>query len=69
MYPRNEEERTRGKNCGFVKYFTREDAELAMEELDGILIFGNELKIGWGKAMPKHSGRDMMTGELTIQNL
>jgi RNA recognition motif-containing protein len=68
MYPRNDEERTRGRNCGFVKFFEREDAELAMEELDGILIFGYEMKIGWGKAMPRHS-KDITTGALTIQNV
>ena len=68
MYPRNDEERIRGRNCGFVKFFEKEDAELAMEELDSILIFGYELKIGWGKAMPRHS-KDMMPNALTIQHM
>lgn len=69
MYPRTEEERGRGRNCGFVKFKEKEDAELAMDELDGIILFGYEMKLGWGKAMPKYSQRDANTGYLNINNV
>ena len=38
MWPRTEEERQRGANCGFVAFMIRRDAELALKELDGYFI-------------------------------
>ena len=35
MWPRNDEERLRGRNCGFVAFMTRRDAEAALEDLSG----------------------------------
>ena len=35
MWPRNDEERLRGRNCGFCAYMTRRDAEAALEDLSG----------------------------------
>ena len=35
MWPRSEEERSRGKNCGFVAYMNRRDGEKAMNGLQG----------------------------------
>ena len=35
MWPRTEEERSRGKNCGFVAFMNRKDGERAMNALKG----------------------------------
>ena len=35
MWPRTEEERSRGKNCGFVAYMKRKDADKALETMKG----------------------------------
>ena len=35
MWPRTEEEKARNKNCGFVAYMNREDAEKALEHFKG----------------------------------
>jgi len=52
MWPRNDEERLRGRNCGFVAFMTRRDAEAALEDLSGKEIDGYEMKLGWGKGVP-----------------
>eukprot|EP00198_Chlamydomonas_reinhardtii_P008180 XP_001697517.1 predicted protein [Chlamydomonas reinhardtii] len=52
MWPRDEEQRRKGRNCGFVGFMKRDDAEMAMRKLQGIILHGNELHIGWGKAIP-----------------
>ena len=36
MWPRTEEERSRGRNCGFVAFMNRKDGERAMFALKGI---------------------------------
>jgi RNA recognition motif-containing protein len=69
MYPRTAEERSRGRNCGFVKFIEREDAELAMEQLEDIVLFGYEMKLGWGKAMPKSTFSNAKIGYLNINNV
>ncbi|KAK9865024.1 hypothetical protein WJX84_002089 [Apatococcus fuscideae] len=51
MWPRDDDQRRRGRNCGFVAYTTRESAQNAKDELNGIMLRDNELKIGWGKAV------------------
>ncbi|XP_037089762.1 U2 snRNP-associated SURP motif-containing protein-like [Pollicipes pollicipes] len=52
MWPRNDEERLRGRNCGFVAFMTRRDAEAALEDLSGKDVEGYEMKLGWGKGVP-----------------
>ncbi|XP_036071240.1 U2 snRNP-associated SURP motif-containing protein isoform X2 [Oryzias melastigma] len=49
MWPRTEEERGRTSNRAFVAFMTRKDAERAMAALDGKVIMGFEMKLGWGK--------------------
>lgn len=55
MWPRTDEERRRGRNCGFVQYSTREDALAAKDAIEGQYVDGRRLKVGWGKAcaLPK----------------
>ncbi|XP_050314384.1 U2 snRNP-associated SURP motif-containing protein [Anthonomus grandis grandis] len=56
MWPRSDEEKARGRNCGFVAYMSRKDGERALRNLNGKDIFGYEMKLGWGKAVviPTH---------------
>lgn len=56
MWPRNDEERNRNKNCGFVAYMSRKDAERGLNNLNGKMIFDCELRVGWGKTvlLPTH---------------
>ncbi len=37
MWPRSEEERARGRNCGFVAFMNRKDGERALTALQGML--------------------------------
>ena len=52
MWPRTEDERSRGKNCGFVAYMSRKDGERALHALAGKDIDGFEMRMGWGKPVP-----------------
>ncbi|KAG5896697.1 hypothetical protein JTB14_002542 [Gonioctena quinquepunctata] len=56
MWPRSDEEKARGRNCGFVAYMSRRDGERALKNLNGKDIHGYEMKLGWGKAViiPPH---------------
>ncbi|XP_034034438.1 U2 snRNP-associated SURP motif-containing protein isoform X2 [Thalassophryne amazonica] len=49
MWPRTDEERCRTSNRAFVAFMTRKDAEKALAALDGKVIMGFEMKLGWGK--------------------
>lgn len=51
MWPRSEEEKQRGRNCGFVAYMSRLDAERALRCLNGRDVMGYEMKLGWGKSV------------------
>lgn len=51
MWPRSEEEKSRGRNCGFVAYMSRVDAERALKNLNGRDVMGYEMKLGWGKSV------------------
>ncbi|KAH9291274.1 hypothetical protein KI387_043539 [Taxus chinensis] len=51
MWPRTEEERRRQRNCGFVAFMNREDAQAANDEMQGVVIYDYELRIGWGKSV------------------
>ncbi|KAB0801313.1 hypothetical protein PPYR_05667 [Photinus pyralis] len=56
MWPRSDEEKARGRNCGFVAYMSRKDGERALRNLNGKDILGYEMKLGWGKSViiPPH---------------
>lgn len=49
MWPRNDEERCRTSNRAFVAFMTRKDAEKALASLDGKVVMGFEMKLGWGR--------------------
>ena len=51
MWPRTEEERLRNRNCGFVAFMCRRDAERALKTLNGKTILGFEMRLGWGKSI------------------
>jgi len=36
MWPRSDEEKARGRNCGFVAYMNRKDGERALSALQGL---------------------------------
>ncbi|CAN3365012.1 protein Nam8p [Diutina catenulata] len=38
-----------GKNCGFIKYSTREEAEEAIGRMQGFIIGGNRVRLSWGR--------------------
>lgn len=38
-----------GKNCGFLKYSSREEAEEAILAMEGFIIGGNRVRLGWGR--------------------
>lgn len=38
-----------GKNCGFVKYASREEAEDAISNMEGYVIGGHRVRLGWGR--------------------
>ncbi|XP_056656187.1 U2 snRNP-associated SURP motif-containing protein-like [Monodelphis domestica] len=52
MWPRTDQERGRKRNCGFVAFMNRIDAERALKNLHGKMIMSFEMKLGWGKAVP-----------------
>jgi U2-associated protein SR140 len=52
MWPRTQEEKDRNRNCGFVSFMKREDADAALREMDGKNLMGYIIKVGWGKAVP-----------------
>ena len=52
MWPRTEEEKARGRNCGFVAFMNRKDGERALANLQGKDVMDFEMKLGWGKAVP-----------------
>ncbi|KAF5296912.1 hypothetical protein FQA39_LY12269 [Lamprigera yunnana] len=56
MWPRSDEEKARGRNCGFVAYMSRKDGERALHTLNGKDVLGYEMKLGWGKSVviPAH---------------
>ncbi|KAF0900461.1 hypothetical protein E2562_032069 [Oryza meyeriana var. granulata] len=51
MWPRTEEERKRQRNCGFVAFMNRADGQAAKDEMQGVVVYDYELKIGWGKSV------------------
>jgi U2-associated protein SR140 len=55
MYPRTNEEQSRGTNNAFIAFETREQARSAKDVMDTRPVFGVRLKVGWGKLMSKRS--------------
>ncbi|OWZ02278.1 U2-associated splicing factor [Phytophthora megakarya] len=51
MWPRSEEERARKRNCGFVSFYQRRDADDARINLDNKELEGQPMIVGWGKAV------------------
>ncbi|KAG0584627.1 hypothetical protein KC19_3G223800 [Ceratodon purpureus] len=51
MWPRTDEERRRQRNCGFVAFMNRNEAQAAKDEMQGIIVYDYELRIGWGKSV------------------
>ena len=51
MWPRNDAERERGKNTGFVMFAERADAEAALAALQGRIVEGRRIELGWAKAV------------------
>ncbi|KAI5753880.1 hypothetical protein M8J77_004102 [Diaphorina citri] len=52
MWPRSDEEKARGRNCGFVAFMNRKDGERALKYLNGKDVQSYEMKLGWGKSVP-----------------
>lgn len=52
MYPRTEEEKRKERNCAFVAFCCRKDAERCMSKVQNSEYMGIELKLGWGKSVP-----------------
>lgn len=42
-----------GKGCGFVQFVQRKDAEMAMAEMNGIVIGSSAIRISWGRSSAK----------------
>ncbi|WOK95045.1 protein RRC1 [Canna indica] len=70
MWPRTEEERRRQRNCGFVAFMNRADGQAAKDEMQGVVVYEYELKIGWGKsvALPAQALPAPPPGHMAIRN-
>lgn len=51
MWPRTDEEKSRGRNCGFVAFMNRKDGERALKHLKGML---KSLLVGLPQNLPNH---------------
>ncbi|GFS41937.1 RNA recognition motif (RRM)-containing protein [Actinidia rufa] len=70
MWPRTDEERRRQRNCGFVAFMNRADGQAAKDEMQGVVIYEYELKIGWGKsvALPSQALPAPPPGHMAIRS-
>ncbi|XP_077216391.1 protein RRC1-like [Tasmannia lanceolata] len=70
MWPRTEEERRRQRNCGFVAFMNRADGQAAKDEMQGVVVYEYELKIGWGKSvsLPAQALPAPPPGHMAIRN-
>ncbi|KAI4381005.1 hypothetical protein MLD38_007124 [Melastoma candidum] len=70
MWPRTEEEKRRQRNCGFVAFMNRADAQAAKDEMQGVVVYEYELKIGWGKsvALPSQALPAPPPGHMAIRS-
>ncbi|KAK8343195.1 hypothetical protein V6Z12_A08G284600 [Gossypium hirsutum] len=71
MWPRTEEERRRQRNCGFVAFMNRADGQAAKDEMQGVVVYEYELKIGWGKsvALPSQALPAPPPGHMAIRSM
>ncbi|KAH0923403.1 hypothetical protein HID58_023421 [Brassica napus] len=71
MWPRTDEEKRRQRNCGFVSFMHRADGQAAEDEMQGIIMYEYELKIGWGKAvsLPSQALPAPPPGHMAIRRL
>ncbi len=53
MWPRTEEERLKRRNCGFVSFWKRSDAQAAMDALGDRDLDGHIITVRWGRAVSK----------------
>lgn len=65
MWPRTEEEKARNRNCGFVAFMCRKDAERAMRKLNGELLLPFCLKMH-EKSVCISTGKDIMSYEMKL---
>ncbi|KAF7089052.1 hypothetical protein CFC21_092102 [Triticum aestivum] len=70
MWPRTEEERKRQRHCGFVAFMNRAEGQAAKDEMQGVVVYDYELKIGWGKsvALPSQALPAPPPGHMAIRN-
>ncbi|KAK8553623.1 hypothetical protein V6N13_062420 [Hibiscus sabdariffa] len=70
MWPRTEDERRRQRNCGFVAFMNRADGQAAKDEMQGVIVYEYELKIGWGKsvALPSQALPAPPPGQMAIRS-
>lgn len=70
MWPRTDEERRRQRNCGFVAFMNRADGQAAKDEMQGVVVYEYELKIGWGKsvALPSQALPAPPPGQMAIRS-
>lgn len=47
MWPRTDEERARERNCGFVAFMNRRDAERALKNLNGKVLMVHLQNLGY----------------------
>ncbi len=67
MWPRTEEERMKRRNCGFVSFWKRPDAQAAMDALGDRDLDGHIITVRWGRAVSKLSrGLEQDTLEKTV---
>lgn len=53
-----------GKGCGFVKFQQREDAETAIENMQGFVIGGSRIRLSWGKSNKFNRNNYMRFGNM-----
>ncbi len=53
MWPRTDEERLKRRNCGFVSFWKRSDAQAAMNALGDRDLDGHIISVRWGRAVSK----------------
>ncbi|XP_057865763.2 protein RRC1 [Cryptomeria japonica] len=70
MWPRTEEEHRRQRNCGFVAFMNRADGQAAKDEMQGVVVYEYELKIGWGKSvtLPSQALPAPPPGHMAVRN-
>ncbi|KAL8011609.1 putative RNA recognition motif domain, CID domain, SWAP/Surp superfamily [Plasmopara halstedii] len=68
MWPRSEEERARRRNCGFVSFYERRDADEARVNLDNKQLEGQPMIVGWGKAVKVPSRPRNLVSSKILEN-